>query len=83
VILRLSSFLVPRFLLSRGRIAGIIGGTLQDSRLLKALSLLLLELLTIVPGGVFTNLLADFIPFSIGAVVVLGQFKTFEQFAKF
>lgn len=38
----------------------------------RAGSLFLLEILTVVPNAVVTNQLAQFIPFSIGALVVLG-----------
>ena len=35
-------------------------------------SLFLLEILTVVPNAVVTNQLAQFIPFSVGALLVLG-----------
>lgn len=38
----------------------------------RAGSLFLLEILTVVPNAVVTNQLAQFIPSSIGALVVLG-----------
>ncbi|KAI1795229.1 hypothetical protein LXA43DRAFT_994003 [Ganoderma leucocontextum] len=41
----------------------------------RAGSLFLLEILTIVPNAVVTNQLAQFIPFSIGALVVLSVFN--------
>ncbi|KAM5540512.1 hypothetical protein V8D89_005970 [Ganoderma adspersum] len=41
----------------------------------RAGSLFLLEILTVVPNAVVTNQLAQFIPFSIGALVVLGVFN--------
>ena len=40
----------------------------------RAGSLLLLDILTIVPNAVVTNELAQFIPFSIGALIVLSVF---------
>jgi hypothetical protein len=44
---------------------------LGDSRVYRALSLLLLDVLTITSAAKPTNLLVDFVPFAIGAVVVL------------
>ncbi len=38
----------------------------------RAGSLFLLEILTVVPNAVVTNQFAQFIPFSVGALVVLG-----------
>ena len=46
---------------------------LGDSRMYRTLSLLLLEALTITSATGPTNLLVDFVPFSIGAVVVLCE----------
>ncbi|KAF7332096.1 hypothetical protein MKEN_00090200 [Mycena kentingensis (nom. inval.)] len=45
-----------------------------DARVLRPLSLVFLELLTLVPSAVFTNVVAEFVPFSIGAVVVLRAY---------
>ncbi|KAF9652236.1 hypothetical protein BDM02DRAFT_3109676 [Thelephora ganbajun] len=47
---------------------------LGDSRVYRALSLLLLDVLTITSAAKPTNLLVDFIPFAIGAMVVLFAF---------
>lgn len=49
-------------------------GAMKDPRVLRGLSLILLELLTAVPTATFTDILGEFIPFSIGALAVLGQF---------
>ncbi|KAJ7283613.1 hypothetical protein C8J57DRAFT_1676671 [Mycena rebaudengoi] len=49
---------------------------IRDVRLLRPLSLLLLELLTLVPAAVLTNTVAEFVPFSIGAVAVLVAFSS-------
>jgi len=46
-------------------------GLLGDSRVYRALSLLLLDVLTITSAAKPTNLLVDFVPFAIGAVAVL------------
>ena len=46
---------------------------LGDSRMYRTLSLLLLEALAITSATGPTNLLVDFVPFSIGAVVVLCE----------
>ena len=49
-------------------------GTLRDIRVLRALSLVLLTLLTMVPDAIPTNTLTRFIPFTIASCMVLGQF---------
>lgn len=48
---------------------------IQDIKVLRPLALVLLELLTLVPAAVFTNTVAEFVPFSIGAVAVLQAFS--------
>ncbi|KAJ7682761.1 hypothetical protein DFH06DRAFT_1162063 [Mycena polygramma] len=48
---------------------------IQDNRVLRPLALIFLELLTLVPSAVFTNTIAEFVPFSIGAVAVLLAFS--------
>lgn len=45
----------------------------QHPRIVQAGSLLLFDLLVVVPNTTYTNLVAEFIPFSIGALGVLGQ----------
>ena len=45
----------------------------EDVHLVQAGSLLLLDILTIVPDSTKTNTLAQYIPFSIGAIFVLGK----------
>jgi len=49
--------------------------SLRDGRIVKATSLLFLELLTIAPSAIRISLLADFIPLSIGALAVLVAFN--------
>ena len=46
--------------------------TVQDTLLVQAGSLLLFDLLVFVPDAILTGLIAEFIPFSIGALTVLG-----------
>ncbi|KAJ7771413.1 hypothetical protein DFH07DRAFT_804308 [Mycena maculata] len=46
----------------------------QDIRVSRPVALLFLELLTLVPSAVFTNTVAEFVPFSVGAVAVLLAF---------
>jgi hypothetical protein len=46
---------------------------LGDSRMSRALSLLLLDVLTITSATKPTNLLVDFVPFAVGAMVVLCE----------
>ncbi|KAJ7180146.1 hypothetical protein C8R43DRAFT_1117473 [Mycena crocata] len=48
---------------------------IKDIRVLRPISLIFLELLTLVPSAVFTNTIAEFVPFSIGAVAVLLAFS--------
>ncbi|KAF9055311.1 hypothetical protein BDZ89DRAFT_1055902, partial [Hymenopellis radicata] len=48
---------------------------LGDYRVRRAFSLLVLELLTMVPSALFTGVLGEFLPFSIGAVIVLLTFQ--------
>lgn len=47
-------------------------GVMTDVRILKGLSLVLMELLTIVPSATFTSIPGEFIPFSVGSLAVLG-----------
>jgi hypothetical protein len=67
-LLRLWGLVSPGFL-GVGR--GIRG--LTDYKLLRAASLLALELLTIVPSAISVNIIADFVPYSLGALLVLGK----------
>ncbi|KAF7352757.1 hypothetical protein MVEN_01242000 [Mycena venus] len=48
---------------------------IRDNRVVRPLALIFLELLTLVPSAVFTNTIAEFLPFSIGAVAVLLAFS--------
>lgn len=66
--IRISLFIAPAFLQMKHRT-----GILKDNRLIRAISLIVLELLTIVPSAIFTGTLGEFIPFSIGALGVLGR----------
>jgi len=50
-------------------------GALQDLRVLRALSLLLLEVLTIVPLATAPNELGEIIPFCVGSILVLMAFN--------
>ncbi|KAI9448042.1 hypothetical protein H4582DRAFT_56434 [Lactarius indigo] len=56
--------------------------TIQDTLVVQAGSLLLFDLLVIVPEAIPTGVIAEFIPFSIGALTVLVAFhSTFGQSA--
>jgi hypothetical protein len=44
----------------------------QNARIVQAGSLLLFDLLVVVPNSTYTPLVAEFILFSVGALVVLG-----------
>ncbi|TFK75867.1 hypothetical protein BDN72DRAFT_353823 [Pluteus cervinus] len=70
VVGRLFSLFAPEFLNMRHRLQAF-----NDLRIWKALSLLLLELLSITPLAMPYNLLGDIIPFSIGAILVLVAFN--------
>ncbi|KAN0124571.1 hypothetical protein V8E53_015803 [Lactarius tabidus] len=50
--------------------------TIQDTLLVQAGSLLLFDLLVFVPETILTDLIAEFIPFSIGALTVLVAFHS-------
>lgn len=45
---------------------------LQNASIVQAGSLLLFDLLVLVPNATYTNFVAEFVPFSIGALGVLG-----------
>ncbi|KAI0320804.1 hypothetical protein OF83DRAFT_485857 [Amylostereum chailletii] len=47
---------------------------LQDIRIRRAASLILMDLIILVPRAISTNVLGDFLPFCFGAVVVLSAF---------
>ncbi|KAG6917893.1 hypothetical protein DXG01_000502 [Tephrocybe rancida] len=74
----LEIYLLLRFvvlLVRQATLASQRPATLRDSRVIKTLSLLLLEFLTIGPSAVHITLLADFIPLSVGALFVLVAFN--------
>jgi|SRR5882762_10121537 hypothetical protein len=72
VVIRLALLIAPRFMQLRHRV-----GVMTDVRVLRGLSLMFMELLTIVPSVTFTSILGEFIPFSIGSLAVLCQFSLF------
>jgi len=45
----------------------------QNATIVRAGSLLFFDLLVVVPNTTYTALIAEFVPFSIGALGVLGQ----------
>jgi hypothetical protein len=65
---RLLSFIAPLFLEFKHRI-----GAVTDMRVLRVLSLLLFDILNLVPGVKVTGIIGEFVPFSIGALIVLGM----------
>jgi hypothetical protein len=65
---RLLSFIAPPFLEFKHRI-----GAVTDTRVLRALSLLLFDILNLVLGVKVVSIVDEFVPFSIGALVVLGM----------
>ena len=70
VIGRLFSLSAPAFLSRKDRLRA-----LGDIRSLRASSLLILDLLTIVPSAVFFNILSEYLPFAVGAILVVGMFS--------
>ncbi|KAI0268266.1 hypothetical protein BC834DRAFT_684183 [Gloeopeniophorella convolvens] len=50
-------------------------GMLQDTRIMQAGSLFLFDLLVVVPNATATSVVAEFILFSIGALVVMAAFS--------
>ncbi|KAG1866577.1 hypothetical protein DFJ58DRAFT_838359 [Suillus subalutaceus] len=66
IIGRLLSFIAPPFLEFKHRI-----GAVTDTRVLHALSLLLFDILNLVPGVKAIGIIGEFVPFSIGALIVL------------
>ncbi|KAG1872649.1 hypothetical protein C8R48DRAFT_670145 [Suillus tomentosus] len=69
IIGRLLSFIAPPFLKFRHRI-----GAVTDTRVLHVLSLLLFDILNLVPGVKVIGIIGEFVPFSIGALIVLGMY---------
>jgi hypothetical protein len=67
VTVRLVFLLVPAFLQKKDKIHALL-----DIRIARSLSFLLMDLLTMVPRAQFISIPADFIPFSISALIVLG-----------
>jgi hypothetical protein len=70
IVIRLALLIAPVFLQLKHRM-----GALTDLRVVRGLSLMFMELLTIVPAATFTGIVGEFIPFSIGALAVLAAFN--------
>lgn len=70
IIGRLLSFIAPPFLEFKHRI-----GAVTDTRVLRALSLLLFDILNLVPGVKAIGIVGEFVPFSIGALIMLAMFQ--------
>lgn len=60
---------VIRLLLSSRRLFDDISSSCPLARVL---SLFVLDLLTVVPDAISTNIFAQFIPFAVGSILVLG-----------
>jgi hypothetical protein len=67
---RLLSFIAPPFLEFKHRI-----GAMTDTRVLRALSLLLFDILNLVPCVKVIGIVGEFVSFSIGALIVLAMFQ--------
>jgi hypothetical protein len=67
---RAMSLIAPPFLKVQHRLGGF-----QDTRVLRAISLIVLELLILVSAPRAAGILNDFVPFSIGSVLVLVAFN--------
>ncbi|KAH7887704.1 hypothetical protein F5I97DRAFT_1862201 [Phlebopus sp. FC_14] len=70
VLFRLLSLVAPTFLSLRHRVDAI-----RDTRVLRVLSLICMELLVIVPSAVFIGLVGEFVPFTFGALLVIAAFN--------
>ncbi|KAG2156103.1 hypothetical protein DEU56DRAFT_765562 [Suillus clintonianus] len=70
IIGRLLSLIAPPFLEFKHRI-----GAATDTRVLRALSLLLFDLLNLAPGLKLIGVIGEFVSFSIGALIVLAMFR--------
>ncbi|KAL6299676.1 hypothetical protein BKA93DRAFT_575374 [Sparassis latifolia] len=57
----------------------LLWAVITDIGILRIASLLVLDLLTVVPATVFSNPLAEFIPFSAGALLVIVLFGRAER----
>lgn len=68
VAVRMALCISPSFLLVKHRL-----GAIKDPRVMQALSLMLLELLTVVPHAMDIGITGEFVPFSIGALGVMSQ----------
>lgn len=68
IVARLAVMIAPPFLQPKHRM-----GVLNDPRIIKSFSLLLLEVLVIIPNAIFTGVVGEFVPFSIGALAVIGS----------
>lgn len=64
------SFIAPSFLEFKHRI-----GAMTDTRILRALSLLLFDILNLVPAVKVIGIVGELVPFSIGALIVLAMFQ--------
>ena len=71
---RFIQLLVPSFLKLKHKLDAV-----KDLRIAKSVSLLILDFLIIVPSSIPTNILTDFIPYSLGAIIVLGSSSFFYQ----
>ncbi|KAF8076442.1 hypothetical protein FPV67DRAFT_1471650 [Lyophyllum atratum] len=63
------------FIMQKATLAGQRSAVWRDGRIVKAISLLFLELLVIVPSAIHISLIADFVPLSVGALAVLVAFN--------
>lgn len=76
-IFRFWSLLVPGFLRFDHQVVSI-----RDFRIFRGTALLLFELLTLVPSAIHTNIIADFLPYSIGALLVICAFRPQIRFPR-
>lgn len=66
-LVRIYHLVVPSFLSPQHKFDAIL-----DVRVFRALSLLILDVISAVPAAHFFNILADFVPASLGSLLVLG-----------
>ncbi|EKM60066.1 uncharacterized protein PHACADRAFT_206274 [Phanerochaete carnosa HHB-10118-sp] len=72
----IETYLIVRLvILSRSRRRWLSDHPVKAVTIVRACSLLLLDLLTVVPDSIVTNVVAKFLPFCIGAVTVFAAFN--------
>ena len=79
ILIVLELYVLLRLLVSLSLPSGLL-----DIRVSRAAALFIFDLAVLVPDAVESNVLGDFIPFSVGAVIVLGtpNFQLYLLYAR-